>query len=87
LPIYECFDGDEPAAREGKARTAEAFSEALQSYLSRSFDQATSLFRQILAENPGDGPAAFFLILLWHFKMESRSDDRSLPGSSDPDKE
>ena len=61
MPIYVCFDGDEPAARDGKARTAEAFSEALQSYLSRSFDQATSLFRQILAENPGDGPAAFFL--------------------------
>lgn len=61
LQIYECFDGDEPAVHEGKARTADVFAEALQHYLIRSFDRAISMFRQVLAENPSDGPAAFFL--------------------------
>lgn len=61
IKIYECFDGDLPQQKTLKLTTLSLFNRAIQLYFNQSFEEAISVFENILAQNPKDKTAELFL--------------------------
>lgn len=61
LGVYECYDGDPPPTAEKKEQTAALFELGFGHYLAREFRDAGRLFGEILAKNPEDRVAGYFL--------------------------
>lgn len=58
--VYEVFDGDPPATRNAKRRTARLFEGGVAYYYFREVPRALELFRECLAECPGDSLARVY---------------------------
>jgi hypothetical protein len=61
LSIVECINGYDPVEFERKLSTLSYFSEAMNFYRERKFDNAIELFQMILAVDPEDHTAKFFM--------------------------
>ncbi|MGL5742441.1 MAG: response regulator [Legionella sp.] len=61
IKVYEVFDHNTPENTALKKDSAETFATALTHYESQEFTQALPVFKQILAVNPNDSPAHYFL--------------------------
>jgi class 3 adenylate cyclase len=61
LSIVECINGYDPAEFEKKLSTLSYFNEAMNFYRDRKFDNAIELFQMILAIDPEDHTAKFFM--------------------------
>ncbi len=61
IGVFECIDGDHPEMFRLKQMTKKDFESALEEYLQRDFAAATSLFKKVLAINPADASADFYL--------------------------
>lgn len=59
--IYECFSGDTPEELTNKSATLDLFNEGITLYFTHAFDKAVETFRNILALNPDDYTANYFL--------------------------
>jgi class 3 adenylate cyclase len=59
--IYECIDGDAATSFEYKKQTLEVFEQGLLAYFQKSFDQTIRDLNQVLAINPKDLTAQWFL--------------------------
>jgi signal transduction histidine kinase/ligand-binding sensor domain-containing protein/class 3 adenylate cyclase/FixJ family two-component response regulator len=59
--IYECIDGDSATSFEYKKQTLEVFEQGLLAYFQKSFDQTIHDLNQVLAINPKDLTAQWFL--------------------------
>lgn len=58
--VYELFENDPPACREGKLRTRRTFEEALAHYHFQYIQTAQSLLKECLRINPEDIPARIY---------------------------
>ena len=63
VTVYEVFDGDLPAIKEGKFATLPTFTEALLLYNQGKLAEASGLFADCLRQNPGDVVAQSYLEL------------------------
>ncbi len=61
IAVYEVFDADSPAVREGKIKTQEIFEKAWSLYGQKDLSGARGLFEECLAENPGDTVAKIYV--------------------------
>ncbi len=61
MRIYECFDGDQSWMIESKIASLDRFNLGIQSYENKNFRESTRAFSQVLAGNPDDGTAQYFL--------------------------
>ncbi|MEZ4965846.1 MAG: response regulator [Saprospiraceae bacterium] len=59
--IYECFDADPALQMERKRDTLNLFNMGIEQYLSRDFETAAGTMKKVMAHNPDDTVAAFFL--------------------------
>jgi hemerythrin len=59
--VYEVFDADPAALREGKLKTRHAFEEAVAYYHLKEIDQAEPLLQACITEVPDDQPAQTYL--------------------------
>jgi two-component system, sensor histidine kinase ChiS len=59
--IYECIDGDSTTSFEYKKETLELFDQGLLAYFQKTFDQTIYNLNQVLAINPQDLTAQWFL--------------------------
>jgi two-component system, sensor histidine kinase ChiS len=59
--IYECIDGDSATSFEYKKETLELFDQGLLAYFQKTFDQTIYNLNQVLAINPQDLTAQWFL--------------------------
>ena len=59
--IYECIDGDSTTSFEYKKETLEVFDQGLLAYFQKAFDQTIYNLNQVLAVNPQDLTAQWFL--------------------------
>ena len=67
LPVCQVLASMDKAAPE-QIELCEAFPAALQAFRDRRWDEATSLFEEILERHPGDGPSAMYLRLLSEYR-------------------
>ena len=63
VTVYEIFDADSPAIRDGKFMTKTNFERAILSYHYGDFGQAAKLFQSCLNLNPGDRVGQIYLNL------------------------
>jgi len=61
VSVYEVFDADPPAIREGKLITKSIFEEAIQLYNKGSYPEAARFFEKCLRINPADQVAQIYL--------------------------
>lgn len=61
IKIYEVFNHNLPVEVQFKKDSASIFASALDHYEAKQFDEAASLFEQIIISNPNDLPAKYFL--------------------------
>ncbi len=61
VSVYEVFDADPAAIREGKLITKSIFEEAIQLYNKGSYPEAARFFQKCLRINPGDKVAQIYL--------------------------
>ncbi|MEO6454307.1 MAG: adenylate/guanylate cyclase domain-containing protein, partial [Ginsengibacter sp.] len=61
ISIHECFSGNSEFELEKKLETLPFFKTAISNYLNSSFDNAVSLFQEVLNANPADLTAKLFL--------------------------
>ncbi len=61
IAIYEIMDGDEPEVRDLKIKTKAEFEHALDLYIHQEFEGAAKAMDQVLAVNPGDMAADYYL--------------------------
>ncbi|WP_412757851.1 response regulator [Legionella bozemanae] len=61
IKIYEVFNHNPPVEVQFKKDSASIFATALEHYEAKQFDEASSLFEQIIISNPNDLPAKYFL--------------------------
>ena len=61
IGVFECIDGDLPAIKNAKINTLQLFKQGLSSYLERDFQHAQLAFQEIIAQNPLDGAAQYYL--------------------------
>ncbi|MCT7957801.1 CHASE2 domain-containing protein [Laspinema sp. D3] len=61
VSVYEVFDADPPAIREGKLITKSIFEEAIQFYNKGSYPEAARFFQKCLRINPEDKVAQIYL--------------------------
>jgi TolA-binding protein len=61
IRIYECFDGDAPAAIRKKEENRQRFDQGLKAYLDGDFTQAQADFTDVLRNHPEDRAARLFL--------------------------
>jgi adenylate cyclase len=61
LSIVECINGLDQPEFEKKLSTLSYFNEAMRYYREQQFDNAIMIFQQILAADPGDQTARFFM--------------------------
>jgi hemerythrin len=59
-PVYEVFDGDPPEVRAAKQKTSRLFERGVAYYYFREVVRALELFRECLAECPGDSLARVY---------------------------
>ena len=60
VTVYEVFDADPPAIKEGKLATLQLFAEALAIYSEGKFAEAGRLFAECWHQNQGDGVAKIY---------------------------
>ncbi|KTC81021.1 response regulator [Legionella cherrii] len=61
IKVYEVFNHNPPTEVQLKKDSAPIFAAALDHYAAKQFEQAASLFEQIVTSNPNDSPAKYFL--------------------------
>ncbi len=61
LNIIECFDGHDRDEFDKKARTLPLFNQGMEFYLNQQFEEAVQVFKSVLAINPGDQTANYFM--------------------------
>lgn len=61
ITIYEVFNHNTPAEIQLKKNSIPIFAKALTHYEGRQFNEALSLFKEIVANNPQDSSATYFL--------------------------
>jgi hypothetical protein len=61
VTVYEVFEADLPAIKEGKLATLEIFQGALSNYNSQKFREAEQLFTECLRLNPMDRVTQIYL--------------------------
>jgi class 3 adenylate cyclase len=59
--IYECIGGDIPEDLQKKTSTLSFFEDGMSNYLNQSFEKAVNAFEQVVAFDPNDLTAKFFL--------------------------
>ena len=59
--VFEVFEADPPAQKQGKLATKPIFEEGLLSYYRGAIEKAQFLFEQCLQQNPNDRPAQIYL--------------------------
>ncbi|MBD2041157.1 AAA family ATPase [Microcoleus sp. FACHB-672] len=60
VTVYEIFETDPPALKNGKLNTLQSFTEALSLYNLEQFNKAAQLFEECLRLNPGDQVAQIY---------------------------
>jgi len=61
LSIVECINGNPAADQEKKIKTGAHFNEAMNAYFEQQFENAIRLFQSILATDPEDFTAQYFM--------------------------
>lgn len=61
IAIYEVFNGDNPTEIKLKEDSSSVFAQALNYYEEKKYQEAANYFEQIIANNPKDSSAAYFL--------------------------
>ncbi len=61
LKIYECFDGDLPEMIDLKLATLADFEKGVELYFKQTFNEAHSIFKNVLRQHPADLTAKLFL--------------------------
>ncbi|MEL6253233.1 MAG: response regulator [Bacteroidota bacterium] len=75
ISIYECLDGERADIRERKLASLDSFEKALQAYFDKQYTDAASLLKQVLAENPADKAADFYLRKAAEFMVNAPGED------------
>lgn len=70
LRVYEIFDGDDYAVRQGKAWMSAQFASGIYTIYSGEYVDAKRIFMEIVRQNSGDGVARFYLYLADRFEKE-----------------
>jgi len=61
LSIVECINGNTESEMQKKLKTGASFNEAMNAYFDQQFENAIQLFHSILAIDPDDYTAGFFM--------------------------
>lgn len=68
--VYEIYDGDTYAVRQGKEETDRVFSDGVYTLYTGDYSAAKRIFMEIVRRNNGDGVAKYYLYLADRFEKE-----------------
>jgi len=80
VQVWQLLDAEPSQSREAKASTAEVFERGVGLVYERKLDEAAECFRQVLALDPRDGAAAYYLAELTHEEDRGPVSDQEWSG-------
>jgi class 3 adenylate cyclase len=75
--MFELLDGDPDDIKTLKIASMPLYSKAIESYKNKQFEEAEKLFSQVLALNPNDAAALFYINRCRNFRQKGIADDWS----------